>query len=776
MADVLELEIRLKAAEAAGDAEKVKDLLKKIQDEQDRINAKAEQFSRRGFFGGQISEQIKKIGEAFAIAGNAAASAEARSAALRGAWGMIGSAALGAAQMIYQFAHNIAESEARLADHEARVRRLGPAYNEMRAQTAGVITSEQALAVQQAALNANLNLSADQLGRVARAGREHAATFGGDATSSTQAFFQALQTGDRNVLARFGVSLGLTGNRARDLDEAMRQLAANQARTPPMPPSATESLRAFDDEIERGRAGVTRWILEALSPGRDAMRLHREEVQRNAEAAQAQAREIAELENAHHRITTSYNEAARAARSLASAQREAAQAARTDRDSQLNLTFHLDAGAAQQGRAEDAAGSQHSDVAVARQAAIAAAAQRLTQRQARRALLREVRAGHDDLGLPTMFSAADVASATGGGGGGGGSNPLATLNASIARIFAAEQRIALFVGSQGSGADTRRLPGEPLAAYGQRIANLAEALEGTAQLYETRQQAARQASDAARAQWHANQLRQNEERGRQLERATVTAQNAIGQGTLMAQMNTLSPAARAQLERQRRDSGQDITTESIRTVRAANDVGRQLEGAFTRTQTFAQNVSGAVSEAFGTMTQSFTSHVMALASGRENLAQASLGIANDIAMGIAQQSIPKALFELASGIAAQAATLGVPNPISVMHFTSAAMFGALAAGGLALGAGTGAALAAVNSAASPPSAGSAASDRGPASTSASGTGAERGMGKVIVVNFNGAPIHTLEQVHDTVANAANIGRARGAMLDVETLDRRRRAG
>jgi hypothetical protein len=73
-------------------------------------------------------------------------------------------------------------------------------------------------------------------------------------------------------------------------------------------------------------------------------------------------------------------------------------------------------------------------------------------------------------------------------------------------------------------------------------------------------------------------------------------------------------------------------------------------------------------------------------------AKAALQMVSAAAFSIATQAAFKSAFEYAEGLAAQAATFGVPNPASVMHFAAASTYATVAAiaGGAGLVAGLGA--------------------------------------------------------------------------------------
>jgi len=81
--------------------------------------------------------------------------------------------------------------------------------------------------------------------------------------------------------------------------------------------------------------------------------------------------------------------------------------------------------------------------------------------------------------------------------------------------------------------------------------------------------------------------------------------------------------------------------------------------------------------------------------GEESMGMALAKMLKTTLLGIAAEATARAVLELGLGFAAQAATSGVPNPKSILHFTSAAILGGIGAvtgvAGLAVSAGISAA-------------------------------------------------------------------------------------
>jgi hypothetical protein len=181
-----------------------------------------------------------------------ASAKEAAESAGRIAAGVAGGiAAIGAG------AYKIAEFAAAVEQQEMAINRLGPAYEAVRAATAGVVTAQEALKTQQTLVQAGLRVSSQQLATITRAAREYSRATGTELTQSLEQLTDALRTGSGEGLGRFGVSLeqGVTG--ARAFGSALEQLTTQQQNTAVSARSMSEDLAKLPEGLtEIGRAAL----------------------------------------------------------------------------------------------------------------------------------------------------------------------------------------------------------------------------------------------------------------------------------------------------------------------------------------------------------------------------------------------------------------------------------------------------------------------------------------------------------------------------------------
>ena len=182
---------------------------------------------------------------------SASAKAAAESAGRIAAGVAGGIAAIGAG------AYKIAEFAAAVEQQEMAINRLGPAYEAVRAATAGVVTAQEALKTQQTLVQAGLRVSSQQLATITRAAREYSRATGTELTQSLEQLTDALRTGSGEGLGRFGVSLeqGVTG--ARAFGSALEQLTTQQQNTAVSARSMSEDLAKLPEGLtEIGRAAL----------------------------------------------------------------------------------------------------------------------------------------------------------------------------------------------------------------------------------------------------------------------------------------------------------------------------------------------------------------------------------------------------------------------------------------------------------------------------------------------------------------------------------------
>ena len=182
---------------------------------------------------------------------SASAKAAAESAGRIAAGVAGGAVAFGAAAL------KTAEFAAAVEQQEMAINRLGPAYEAVRAATAGVVTAQDALKAQQTLVQAGLRVSSQQLATITRAAREYSRATGTELTQSLEQLTDALRTGSGEGLGRFGVSLeqGVTG--ARAFGSALEQLTTQQQNTAVSARSMSEDLAKLPEGLtEIGRAAL----------------------------------------------------------------------------------------------------------------------------------------------------------------------------------------------------------------------------------------------------------------------------------------------------------------------------------------------------------------------------------------------------------------------------------------------------------------------------------------------------------------------------------------
>lgn len=188
-----------------------------------------------------FSDRVKYAGEAFMVAEDKSRSFAVRtSAAISGVSGIVGMFA----QNIFAASQALAAGAASAEQNERAIRTLGAAWGEVQRQTADTVTAQQALTMQQAFLRNGMSTTADEMGTLARAAREFALTTGTDTSSAMGQLTQALQSGDREGLRPFNISVREGTTRSEAYRQALHQLRDQQHG------SAVEA-RTFAEENER---------------------------------------------------------------------------------------------------------------------------------------------------------------------------------------------------------------------------------------------------------------------------------------------------------------------------------------------------------------------------------------------------------------------------------------------------------------------------------------------------------------------------------------------
>lgn len=181
--------------------------------------------------------------------------------------GRIGAGVLGAGAAMAAAAYKAAEFAAAIEQQDMAIRRLGPAYDAVRAATNGVVSAQDALKAQQTLVQAGLRVSTDQLATITRAAREYARATGTEMTQSLEQLTDALRTGSAEGLGRFGVSLqqGQTGVTA--FSSALGQLQQQQANTQ----ASARTLREDLDKLPEGLMELGRVALSIASGPLDVL-------------------------------------------------------------------------------------------------------------------------------------------------------------------------------------------------------------------------------------------------------------------------------------------------------------------------------------------------------------------------------------------------------------------------------------------------------------------------------------------------------------------------
>lgn len=181
--------------------------------------------------------------------------------------GRIGAGVLGAGAAMGAAAYKAAEFAAAVEQQDMAIRRLGPAYDAVRAATNGVVSAQDALKAQQTLVQAGLRVSTEQLATITRAAREYARATGTEMTQSLEQLTDALRTGSAEGLGRFGVSLqqGVTGTRA--FSSALGQLQQQQDRTA----VSSRTLREDLDKLPEGLMAIGRAAMSVLEGPADAL-------------------------------------------------------------------------------------------------------------------------------------------------------------------------------------------------------------------------------------------------------------------------------------------------------------------------------------------------------------------------------------------------------------------------------------------------------------------------------------------------------------------------
>lgn len=155
-------------------------------------------------------------------------------------------------------AMKLAEMSAAFDQSQRAATLLGSAYSNVEQATNGTMSATTALRAQQSLVQSGLQVTASQLGVVARAARDYALATGVESTQAVEQLTDALRGGEAEGLRRFGLRITDTGDRTRNFEQAITQLTTAQNGHAAAALTATESL-------ERFKTGLTHVAGEAAS-------------------------------------------------------------------------------------------------------------------------------------------------------------------------------------------------------------------------------------------------------------------------------------------------------------------------------------------------------------------------------------------------------------------------------------------------------------------------------------------------------------------------------
>lgn len=184
-----------------------------------------------------------------------------------------------AVNAIQEFIRGIPAGNAAAERHAVVLHNLGGAYAQVQAATRGVVTAEQAYAVQARLSESGLSLNAQQLGTVTGRAREYAHTVGVDLQQALDQLTEGLNTGSNEQLRKFGIHVQQGATRTETFRSALRQLEEQQRGNAPAAISAAEAQQQFETALTQAthaaqsfiaeKVGLTDFLTQAASLFRD---------------------------------------------------------------------------------------------------------------------------------------------------------------------------------------------------------------------------------------------------------------------------------------------------------------------------------------------------------------------------------------------------------------------------------------------------------------------------------------------------------------------------
>lgn len=183
--------------------------------------------------------------------------------------GMIASAAPMAIGVIGGLIHVLGEGVREADTHNRAVRALGGAYAEVQRQTQGAVTAEEALRLQGSLLNAEIHVTAEQMGVLMRAAREASLEMGGDLSQSVEQLSAGVLQGSAEQLRRFGLTASTAASQSARLADIVRQLSERQAGVAPTARTASEGVDQFGRAAKEAGSEVATTLAGGLVSAAD---------------------------------------------------------------------------------------------------------------------------------------------------------------------------------------------------------------------------------------------------------------------------------------------------------------------------------------------------------------------------------------------------------------------------------------------------------------------------------------------------------------------------
>ena len=146
---------------------------------------------------------------------------------------------------------------------EQAFRRLGAAYNSVSFATAGMVSAQEALQLQQQIVQSGTQVTSQQLATLTRGARDFAQATGGEVTQALDMMANAIINNSEDALQSFGLAAQRAGTGAGTLSNVVQELARRHAEAGPPTRSFAEDLTRAGD----GLAYLGQKALEAATGG-----------------------------------------------------------------------------------------------------------------------------------------------------------------------------------------------------------------------------------------------------------------------------------------------------------------------------------------------------------------------------------------------------------------------------------------------------------------------------------------------------------------------------